>query len=150
MKKLLSVLTLSSCIVGGSVGTALADTADATVQSVNASWNAAFNRADSTALAALYSETATLSPGNGQILVGRQAIAELFQSFFDNGVTNHSIETVEVYSDQNQIVQLGKWHAEGVNDKQETIGFGGILTTVLKQNSNGEWETQSHVWNMAN
>jgi len=151
MKKLLSVLSVCSCIVGGTVGTALAsDDVNKTVESTNAVWNATFNRGDSDALAQLYAENATLSPGNGQILVGRQAIAGLFQSFFDNGVTNHSIEKIEIYQNNNQIVQLGNWRAEAVNDKQETISFGGVLMTVLEQNAAGEWKTQSHVWNMAN
>lgn len=152
MKKLLSALTLCSCIIGGSVGTALAndDSAEKTVQSVNQVWNATFNSGDSDALARLYAENASLSPGNGQILVGRKKIAELFKSFIDNGVKNHSIETVEVYRDNNQIVQLGRWQANGLNDKQEAISFGGVLMTVLEQDSEGQWKTRSHIWNMGN
>jgi uncharacterized protein (TIGR02246 family) len=152
MKNLLSTLTICSCIIGGSVGTASAneDFADKAVQSVNKVWNATFNDGDSAALAMLYSENATLSPGNGQVLVGREEIAELFKSFIDNGVNNHTISTIEIYRDNNKIVQLGKWQADGVNDKQQAISFGGVLMTVLVQNSKGEWETQSHIWNMGN
>jgi len=152
MRKLLSTLTLCSCIVGGSVGSAMArgDSAEKILQSVNANWNATFNSGDSTKLATLYTENATLSPGNGEVLVGREQISGLFKSFIDNGVHNHSIETIEAYRDNKQIVQLGKWSAESVNDKQETISFGGILMTVIEQDSDGAWLTRSHVWNMGN
>jgi len=153
MKKLLSTLGLYTCIIGGVVGSqaiAGGDTAESIVASVNTTWNASFNQGDSAALAALYADKATLSPGNGEVLVGHELISQLFQSFIDNGVHNHSIETINVYRDNKQIVQLGKWRAEGVNEKQEAISFGGVLMTVIEQNSAGEWLTRSHVWNMAN
>lgn len=150
MRKFLSTLTLCSYIIGGSVGSAVANEDDTAkiVQSVNATWNATFNSGDSNALAALYTEDATLSPGNGEVLTGQQQISNLFKSFIDNGVHNHSIATINVYRNQNQIVQLGRWQADGVNDKKETITFGGVLMTVIELNSDGKWLTQSHVWNM--
>jgi len=152
MRKLLSALTLCSCIVGGSVGSAMAsdDSAEKILQSVNGKWNTTFNNGDSTKLATLYTKNATLSPGNGEVLVGQEQIGGLFKSFIDNGVHNHTIETIETYRDNKQIVQLGKWRAEGVNDKQEAISFGGVLITVIEQNSDGIWLTRSHVWNMGN
>lgn len=152
MRKLLLTLTLCSCIVGGSVGSAMAsdDSAEKILQSVNDKWNTTFNSGDSTKLATLYTENATLSPGNGEVLVGQEQISGLFKSFIDNGVHNHTIETIEAYRDEKQIVQLGKWRAEGVNDKQEAISFGGVLMTVIEQNSDGIWLTRSHVWNMGN
>ena len=152
MKNFLSKLTLCSCIIAGSVGGAVAseELPDKTIQSANKVWNATFNSGDSTALSMLYSENATLSPGNGQVLVGRKEIAELFKSFIDNGVKNHSITTTEIYRDNKQLVQLGRWQADGVNEQQESISFGGVLMTVLEQNSEGEWKTRSHIWNMGN
>ena len=147
MKKLLLTLTLCSCIIGSTVGIALAHDkgADKTVQYSNQVWNETFNSGDSDALATLYADNASLSPGNGH-----KQIAELFKSYIDNGVNNHSIETIETYRDDNQIVQLGRWQADGVNDKQEIISFGGILMTVLEKNAAGEWKTRSHIWNMTN
>jgi len=152
MRKFLSTLTLCSYIIGGSVGSALANEDDATkiFESVNATWNKTFNAGDSDGLAALYTEDATLSPGNGDVLVGQQQIVNLFKSFIDNGVHNHSIETVNAYRNHDQIVQIAKWQADGVNDKKETISFGGVLMTVIKQNTDGKWLTQSAVWNMGN
>jgi len=152
MRKFLSTLTFCSYIIGGSVGSALANEDETTkiLDSVNATWNTTFNRGDSSALAALYTEDATLSPGNGEVLVGQQQIVNLFKSFIDNGVHNHSIETVNAYRNHEQVVQIAKWQADGVNDKKEAITFGGVLMTVMKQDSDGKWLTQSAVWNMGN
>jgi uncharacterized protein (TIGR02246 family) len=150
MKKFLSMLTLCSCIVGGTVGSAMAEEIDvkATVESANATWNNTFNSGDSTKLATLYAGDALLSPGNGQVLKGREQIAELFKSFIDNGVHNHTIETVSTYHDGNQIVQVANWNAQGVNEQKETISFGGVFMSVLEQNEDGDWVAKSHVWNM--
>ncbi len=150
MKKLFSILTFVGFIAAGSVGSVMADEADAmnVLAEVNASWNGNFNKGDSAALAALYAEDATVSPGNGTVLKGHEAIASLFKSFIDNGVHNHTIETVEAYRQQDQIVQVGKWQAQGTNEQQETVTFGGVLMTVIEKNAEGEWVTQSHIWNM--
>lgn len=152
MRKFLSTLTFCSYIIGGSVGSAVANEDDTAsiLASVNATWNTTFNSGDSAKLAALYAEDATLSPGNGEVLVGHQQIGHLFKSFMDNGVNNHSIETINAYRKDNQIVQLGRWQADGINDKKESITFGGVLMTVIEQDSDGKWLTQSHVWNMGN
>jgi uncharacterized protein (TIGR02246 family) len=150
MKKLLSILAVCSFIVGGSISTAMADDANIkhTVKTINAKWNATFNKGDSAKLSTLYAEDALLSPGNGQVLKGRAQIAELLKSFIDNGVHNHTIETLSTYHQGNQIVQVAKWTAEGVNEQQETISFGGVFMSVLEQDENGAWLTKSHVWNM--
>ncbi|MDT8371680.1 MAG: SgcJ/EcaC family oxidoreductase [Gammaproteobacteria bacterium] len=123
--------------------------ADNVVKQANQKWNQAFNQADAQALAALYADDASLSPGNGAILRGHNEIAGLFQGFFDNGVHNHRIEAVDVIASGKQITQIGHWQAEGQDETKNTISFGGVLVTVLKQNDQGEWKVQSHVWNMA-
>lgn len=114
----------------------------------NAQWNKAFNAGDVDSLKQLYKNDATLSPGNGAILKGKDAIAQLFQSFVDNGVTNHQIETDAIYSTDDQITQIGYWHADGKNSDGEKISFGGVLSLVLVKTEDGSWLIQSHIWNM--
>lgn len=114
----------------------------------NAQWNKAFNAGDIDGLKQLYKNDATLSPGNGAILKGKDAIGQLFQSFFDNGVTNHRIETAEIYVSDTQITQIGYWQADGKNAEGEDISFGGVLTLVLAKTDDGSWSIQSHTWNM--
>jgi uncharacterized protein (TIGR02246 family) len=148
MKNLKRLVLMGTLVWFANSATAEEYDANSIVASVNQVWNKTFNNGDSEALAALYVKDATLSPGNGNLLSGQQEIAQLFQSFFDNGVTNHLIETLKVYQSGEQIVQVGKWKAEAVNENQDTSQFGGVLVTVIEKNQNGEWKTQSHVWNM--
>ncbi|MCX4188110.1 YybH family protein [Methylophaga sp. OBS4] len=122
---------------------------EAIVEAANQQWNQAFNQGKIEQLVALYAEDATLSPGNGAVLRGHDAIKALFSGFQQNGVHNHQIKAVDVISSDKQITQVGYWQAKGQNAKQEAISFGGVLVTVLQQNEAGEWQLQSHVWNMA-
>ncbi len=114
----------------------------------NTQWNKAFNAGDVDSLKQLYKNDATLSPGNGAILKGRDAIAQLFQSFVDNGVTNHRIETADIYVSDDQITQIGYWQADGKNAEGDEISFGGVLSLVLAKTEDGSWYIQSHIWNM--
>jgi uncharacterized protein (TIGR02246 family) len=153
MRKFLSLLLLGASLSLASYTQAYANEATGAKQitkSINVEWNKRFNDGDSEGLAKLYSEDAILSPGNGAVLSGREAVKELFKSFIDNGVSNHQIETVNVYQQGDQIVQVANWQAQGSNEKGEVVTFGGVLMSVLVKTSGGEWVTQSHIWNMAN
>ena len=146
MKKMLMMMT--ALLI--STSAMAADKAADVVEKANQQWNEAFNQADAAKLATFYADMATLSPGNGAVLTGPDAIEELFSGFFDNGVHSHQIETIDVMTSGKQITQVGYWQAEGKNAEQENISFGGVLVIVLQQNNAGEWEILSHVWNMAN
>lgn len=114
------------------------------VESANSAWNKALNSRNIKALASLYTENATVSPGSGTTLAGRSEIEALFNSFVENGVHNHTLEIVEVGGSDKVIYQVSKWHANGA----DSSSFGGITMSVLEQGSDGQWHTNSHVWNM--
>ena len=145
-----SILALS--LTFGVTGLSSAGEADlkATVTKLNAQWNAALNSGNAKALAAMYAEDATLSPGNGKALVGRAEIEQLFQSFVDNGVHNHSLEIVQVSGDEHCITQVAKWSANGAEKDGKKPSFGGITMNVLIKDKQGKWQSRAHVWNVAN
>jgi len=148
MSKFLTALALVVTLVLG-VNHWVFATKGSVVEMANERWNTLFNSSDITELSKLYTQDATLSAGNGGILKGRDAIKGLFQSFIDNGVNNHNIKMIETYETTNQIVQIGKWSADGLNENKEKISFGGVLMTVLIM-QNDKWVIKSHVWNMSN
>lgn len=122
----------------------------ATLEQFNSTWNQALNSGNASAVAALYTEQATLSPGNGQTLVGRGEIEKLFKSFIDNGVHNHTIEIVEAGGDDRLAYQVARWSANGAEKDGKKPAFGGILMSVAEKGSDGRWLTRSHVWNLSN
>lgn len=133
----------------GMTGAVLADNPSQIVADANQQWNAALNGGKLDTLVSMYAEQATVSPGNGVVLTGHEEIQNLFAGFISNGVHNHQIDTVQLVVSDDQITQVGYWKAEGVDADQQAIEFGGVLVTVLQQNADGEWQLQSHVWNMA-
>jgi uncharacterized protein (TIGR02246 family) len=128
---------------------AFSDNPKAIIEAANAEWNEALNSGNIKDLAALYTENATLSPGNGKTLVGRAEIENLFQGFVEAGVHNHTLEVIEVGSSGKLIYQVAKWSAQGAETNGETPTFGGITTSILEADSEGKWLARSHVWNMA-
>ncbi|MDT8310390.1 MAG: DUF4440 domain-containing protein [Methylophaga sp.] len=150
MKLLAKWLTAAMVVVAlTACGEQSAVDANSIVDTANTNWNTAFNAKDIEALTAIYADEATLSAGDGKILVGHDQIAGLFQSFFDNGLHNHQIETVASYASQGQIGQLANWSADVENEAGETVTYQGVLMTVLQQDADGEWQVVSHIWNMA-
>ncbi|MTI64434.1 DUF4440 domain-containing protein [Methylophaga sp.] len=139
-------VTMAALTLSGAV---MADSPASIVSNANQQWNQALNQGKLNELVALYETDATVSPGNGSLLEGHEAIRNLFSGFIDNGVHNHQIETVDIIAADKQITQIGYWQAEGVDAEQQPVSFGGVLVTVLEQNEAGEWQLQSHVWNAA-
>ena len=119
------------------------------VEKANKQWNHALNHGQLDELIAFYSQTATVSPGNGNLLKGHDAIRKLFSGFIENRVHNHQIETVDIIANDTQITQVGYWQAESVDAKHQPIKLSGVLVTVMEENDAGEWQLQSHVWNSA-
>lgn len=117
------------------------------IEAANTSWNKALNSGNVTALAALYAENATLSPGNGNTLMGRTEIANLFKGFVDGGVHNHTLEIVEVGGSDKMLYQIARWSAQGAEVNGEAPTFGGITTSVFELGTNGHWLARTHIWN---
>ncbi|MDP3610177.1 MAG: DUF4440 domain-containing protein [Methylophilus sp.] len=152
MKNLLSGACVSLLLALGLSTSAMAEDSsiNSTVESANSAWNQALNTGNAKALSNQYAENATLSPGDGKILVGRAEIEKLFKSFVENGVHNHAIEVVNVGGTGNVIYQISKWSANGAKVNDKVPAFGGVTTSVLIKGSDGKWLTQSQVWNVAN
>ena len=119
-------------------------------EELNQKWDQTFNQSDAKGLAALYGENAVISPGNGTVLKGAEAIQNLFQSFFDNGVHSHKIEVLEVHRNGNTLYQVSNWQASGQAKDGVTPTFGGVVTLISTLNEQGEWQLQVHSWNMKN
>ena len=102
-----------------------------TIEAANAKWNKALNSGNVKELAALYTENAILSPGNGKTIVGRAEIKNLFKGFVDGGVHNHTLEIIEVGGTGKMIYQVAKWKAQGAEANGKTPSFGGIATSAV-------------------
>ena len=74
---------------------------DERIKAAYAAWDAAFNKGDPEALAALYAEDAVLLPPSRthDVLKGPAAIEKFFAGLFATGVNGHKLELIEANSD---------------------------------------------------
>jgi uncharacterized protein (TIGR02246 family) len=144
----LFLMYLGCCFLGlPSVAVAENKRVEEVIESLNSTWNEAFNSKNASAVAALYDKRAILSPGNGETVTGRAEIERLFQSFIDDGLHNHSIEIIDVHGQGSLVYEVARWSASGPQSDGKQSTFGGILINVFQQGADGEWQSLSHVWN---
>ncbi len=120
------------------------------IETLNDKWNKAFNSGNPESVGELYAQGAILSPGNGEFLVGRAAIEDLFRSFIDSGVHNHTIEIINTHQDGNTMYEVSKWSAYGQEENGKKPVFGGILVNIFHVDENGKWKSHLHTWNLSN
>jgi uncharacterized protein (TIGR02246 family) len=124
------------------------DDARAVAEAANDAFNKAFNNGDAKGLAKLYSEEATVSPGDGSAVEGRAAIEKLFTGIIGQGVHNHTIKVVEVRRNGDVAYEVAKWQASGAEKDGKTPQYSGALLKVWHRD-HGTWLSTSHVWNNA-
>ncbi|MDO9051527.1 MAG: DUF4440 domain-containing protein [Methylotenera sp.] len=124
--------------------------AKAEVETLNKSWNQAFNNANAGLLASMYSDNALVSPGNGKLLNGPKDIENLFKSYFEAGLKNHKLEIVSAVVVDKTLHQVAKWSASGADKDGAQVTYRGITTSLYQRDLNGKWVAHSHIWNAGN
>jgi uncharacterized protein (TIGR02246 family) len=112
-----------------------------------AAWNEAFNRGDAAAVAALYTDDATLLPPTHAIIKGSDAVREFWQGLIGAGFKGHGIELVDAASGGDMAFATGNWWASGPGEGGETRRFEGTVVTVLRRQADGVWKVCLHTWN---
>ncbi|HSA80452.1 MAG TPA: SgcJ/EcaC family oxidoreductase [Geminicoccaceae bacterium] len=121
--------------------------ARSTVATSNEKWNSAFNAGEATAVAALYTVDATVLPHTHDVMRGVDAIRDFWKSVIEAGFKNHSIELIDVHAQENLIVEIAKWQAEGPGEGGRRQSFGGSLVNVFERQGDGSWKCRLHIWN---
>jgi ketosteroid isomerase-like protein len=118
-----------------------------TLADMNQRWDAAFNRGDAAALAALYDEHAAVLPAGGDAALGTRQIEALFAGAIGQGIRNHRIELHAVEGDERVATQRGRWSAEATTADGGVQHFGGHLTLAYRRQPDGSWRALTHIWN---
>lgn len=110
-------------------------------------WNAAFNGGDAAAVAALYTEDATVLPHTHAVVKGTAAIADFWAGLISAGVKDHGIELREVEEEGNLAFSSGKWSATGLAEDGKAVRFEGTIVTIFRKQDDGSWKLCLHTWN---
>jgi uncharacterized protein (TIGR02246 family) len=147
MKRLVTALfviaTLSFCLIA----TGHAGTNEDQVNAAYQAWNAAFNKGDAKAVAGFYSDDALVLPPSHEVIKGPAAIEKFFAGLFANGVTDHTLDIIEVTGKDELLVSAAKWAAKGKDSKGQPTTFGGVATHVFAKQPDGSMKLKLHTFN---
>ncbi len=117
------------------------------IEDFNARYVEAFNRGDAAALAAFYTEDATMLPPNSPAVRGKQAIEADYKHVFATGVRNLSLDTVEVSSDGNLAYHVGTYSVDVPSKDGTTMRDTGKEVDIYKRQADGSWKLHVETWN---
>src|SRR2546421_6819546 len=116
------------------------------ITSANQKFMDAFKRGDAAAVAALYTNDATLLPPDNQMMSGREAIHSFWQGAMKMGIKEAKLETVGVEAQGNLAYEIGRFALT-----IEPGGGGGTTLTgkyvVVWKERGGSWRLHVDIWN---
>lgn len=124
-----------------------ANTLQSAIAGINTAWDAAFNRGDAPALAALYDAEGAVLPAGGDAAIGAAQIEALFAGAIAQGIHNHHIELHAVAGDAGMATQRGRWSAQARDAEGGLQTFAGHITVVYRRQPDGSWRALTHTWN---
>jgi uncharacterized protein (TIGR02246 family) len=119
----------------------------AQIDQQNAKFDAAFNKGDAAAVAALYTPDATVLPPGSDAVHGRAAIQKFWQGAMDAGVKNVTItaDTVESYGRAAR--EIGHVALDAPDAQKQMVHTVGKYVVIWKQ-TRGGWQIDTDIWNM--
>lgn len=117
--------------------------ARAAIAAANQKFMQSFAQQDAGAIAALYTESGQLLPGNSDFVTGTAAIQGFWQGAMEMGIKAVKLEGVELEIHGETAVEVGKYTlgAEG----GQTLDQGKYV--VVWKNDGGDWRLHRDIWN---
>lgn len=109
-------------------------------------FTAAFERGDAAAVAAWYSDDATLLPPGSPAMKGKDAIQTFWQGAMDGGVKDAKLETLDVDSRGDLAYEVGRFEMTARPAGGEGVRLTGKYVVVWK-NAGGGWKMHVDIWN---
>ncbi len=117
------------------------------VQDTNREWMEAVKRGDPASLAALYTEDATLLPPNSEAIRGRQGIEAFFKAGMQMGISEATLETVDVEYLGDVAYEVGAYTMKIEPEGGQATADKGKYVVVWKRDGDGPWQLAVDMWN---
>jgi uncharacterized protein (TIGR02246 family) len=119
----------------------------AQIDANNAAWAAAANRGDAAAVAAMYTENATMLPPGVDIQQGRAAIEKTIAKIGGSGIRNFALIAIDVSQvSPDTAREIGRFSLESPAPKKKWMKVDGKYVVVWKQVA-GKWLLDVDIWN---
>ena len=117
------------------------------IEEANLKFGAAMRQGDAAALAALYTEDATILPPNSEMVQGTPGIQEFWQAAIQMGVKDAVLTTVDVMGAGELAYEIGKYAMTIQPEGQEPVENMGKYVHVWKLQDDGSWKLHVGIWN---
>lgn len=117
------------------------------IEENNLKFGDAVRQGDAIALAALYTEDATLLPPDSEMIKGSPAIEEFWSSGFQMGIKDAVLTTVDVFGSGDFAYEIGNYLLTIQVEEQEPVEQRGKYVVVWKQSDDGTWKLHVDIWN---
>ena len=117
------------------------------IASANTKFEAAFNAGDAAALAAMYTPDAVVMAPNLKRIEGRTAIRELWQSFFDAGVSDLDLNTIDLTVVGTRASDVGTLSLTAPDGKGGRVTAHAKYIVLWQKRGGGEWQLHRDIWN---
>ncbi len=142
-KSLIFIATLS--LVSTYAASTTAESVDA--DAINSEWTSNFDKGNTEALMALYTDNAVMFPPSSEILEGQAAILNYFEDLQKVGVTTYSISNVDMNIKGDTAYETAIWEATRIGANGTVFNFEGNITNVLEKQKDGRWKIKLQSWN---
>lgn len=107
----------------------------------------AVRQGDATALAALYTDDATLLPPDSEMIKGGQGIEEFWNGLMQMGMNNAVLTTEDVFGSGDLAYEIGKAiitiQPEGQEPMEQEVKY----VVVWNKTADGSWKLHVDIWN---
>ncbi len=117
------------------------------VQDTNREFMEAVKRKDPASVAALYTEDATLLPPNSEAIRGRQGIEAFFKTGMQMGISEATLETVDVEYLGDVAYEVGAYTMKIEPEGGQATVDKGKYVVVWKREGDGPWKLAIDMWN---
>ncbi|EAU42079.1 hypothetical protein FP2506_16639 [Fulvimarina pelagi HTCC2506] len=88
-------------------------------------------------------DDAIFLPPTHDVVEGPEGVQSFFDGLFQNGVTDHQLEVINVMEGGDEIVAASRWSAKGGDGSD----IGGIATHVFERQNDGSLKLKLHTFN---
>jgi len=107
----------------------------------------AVRQGDAAAVAALYTEDATLLPPDAEMIMGREGIEEFWSGVIQMGLKDAVFNIVDVFGSGDLAYEISNFTLTIQPEGQEAIEQKGKYVLVWKQTADGSWKLHVDIFN---